>query len=205
MGVDVTDNLKLWAANILAPIRNEVASYSAAFEMRHVRTLLRGGFNPAVAHGAGILGIAEVEELTGDLWHPCEGGTVMATIAVMENGSFWDGGTMTDIIAFDPAQPKRWLLRFGDAWALGFDEIEHARGDWNDSTLTIHATPFDWLQSGMTGCCIVNWTNEARSIIRDMPRLKVHSARYAQALRLELSRPPRLPEITYHGEHRHAA
>lgn len=199
------DVLELWSANILAPIRSEVISYSKAFEFRHVRTLMRTGFNPSHAIGAGILGIAEVQELSGDLWQPCEGGTKMVTVAVTEGGSFWDGGTITDIVAFDPTSPTRWLLRTGDAWALGFDHIDYAQGDLNGDALAIHATPFDWLSAGMAGCCVINWTHKARTTLRDLARLQVHSPRYAQALRLELSRPPSLPEITCVGERRRAA
>lgn len=188
------------AARLAAPMAREARFYANAFGWTHHRRLIGMGWNPAIASGARIIGIAVVEILPNDMWQPCEGGTTMLTIAVVEDD------TVIDIVAFDPAQPGQWFMRKGAAWALGLDEIETVCGTFEgEAVIELHATPFDWLRTDMAGVCVLEWTDQARATIRDLHHIQVRDQRYAQALRLELSRAPRLPEITYQGQSRRAA
>lgn len=178
-----------------APLRSEARAYAENITYAHIRRLIALNWNPARAIGLGILGIAETETLPGELWAPCEGGTSLLTVTVAEDDA------VADIVAFDPTQPGRWYLRKGAAWALGIDAIDDARGTFEPSekTLHLHATPFEWLKAGMRGTCVINWTPEARATILDVPAIHVRDQKYAARLRLVLSKPPRLPFITYKG------
>jgi hypothetical protein len=196
------DGLILWAKSRTHWLRQEADSYCLKLDYFQFRKMLGLGANVAVARSRNIFGFATVEELSGDRWQPSDTGTRMATVTVFY------GADVVDIVAFEPSNPSRWLLRTGDGWALGADAIaiKVFNGEWEgDEPLPIHATPFDWLKSDMKGCCVINWTDEARQTLRQVDRISSPSARYAQALRLELTRPPALPEIIYPGSARHAA
>jgi hypothetical protein len=114
-----------------------------------------------------------------------------------------EDGCIIDLIAFKPDDPDAWCNRVGNCWALGMDDINTARDAWG--SLFLHPTPLDWLRSGGRGACVVEWNHEARSTLRNVGEIDVTSPKFAQALRLELARPPRLPEISIKRMRRGAA
>ena len=65
--------------------------------------------------------------------------------------------------------------------------------------MSLHATPLDWLRSGCSGACVTQWTPESRAAVRQVEAIDVTSPKFARALRLELTRPPRIPEIEVRG------
>jgi hypothetical protein len=195
------DAIAAWVADARSPLRKEAQRYAEAFTSKHMTRLKSMGVNAAEAVGLSLIGVAKAERLRRDLWSPAEDGVALLTVAVVE------GAAVTDIVAFDPRTPEKWFMRKGQAWALGFDAIEEARGSFDPAarTLDLHETPLDWLRAGMAGTCVVSWTPEARASILDCPKIKVASAAHAQRLRLMLTKPPRLPDISYQGERRRAA
>ena len=115
------------------------------------------------------------------------------------------GGAIIDIVAFDPEKPDEWFLRTGNAWALGMDAIAEARDNWTGNRIFLSATPLDWLRAGMRGACVIDWTLDAVTTLRDAVEIQVAEPRFARALRLELSRQPRITEIAVKTGTRHAA
>ncbi len=109
--------------------------------------------------------------------------------------------TVVDLVAFNPHEPGKWALRTCASWALGMDAIEAVEHAWDDTErhLTLHATPLDWIRDGGNGLCVVQWTEEARSRLRKVALLKVDDQRFAQHVRLELTRPPSIPEFAVKG------
>jgi hypothetical protein len=193
--------IHLWSANILAPLRQEAQGYVNNLRQKHFDRLNALGVSAARIIATGIVGVAQIEVLAGDLWQPCEGGDEYLTVGVSED----DG--IVDILAFRPSDPDVWYLRRGSAWALGHDAIMEARGAWCDqeSAIALTATPLDWLRGDMAGACIIDWTQDAVMTLRDAVRIQVPSREFARALRLQLSRPPALPPIDVKRGARRAA
>lgn len=194
------DEIRLWAANILAPLRAEAQGYAKALNFNQATRLRSFGLNMAAMMQSGLVGVSRVEISKDEKWAPADQGRIMLTVAVYE------ADAITDIVAFDPASPNEWFLRTGNAWALGINAIEAATDIFDASnSVFLHATPLDWLRYGMGGACVLDWTPEAINTLRAASKIEVPSPKFAQALRLQLSRPPRLPEIRTTDGMRHAA
>lgn len=181
------------------PLRLELGAYAQAATIDDMRKLMATGAPAPEIFGAGILGFANAEVGRNDFWQPASHGPRCAVIAAIEEG------IILDLIAFDPAAPDVWFIRTGNAWALGMDAVTEVSRSWNGGELLLHPTPLDWLKARGVGACVVNWTDDARRALRDLPAINVSSPKIAQALRLELSRPPRLPEIQVKRWRRDAA
>lgn len=179
-----------WADENRNPLRMEMVSASTALELRQLEVLRGIGLPAPQLHADGTIGIARGLVDKSDFWSPDEGGNRLLITPLVE------GGIVVDLIAFDPKQPNAWFLRTGHGWALGADMIARAQNYWpDDAPLVLHATPLEWLGSGCEGACVTQWTDEARMTIRGIHACEVRSNEFARALRLELTRPPRIPEI----------
>ena len=188
-----------WHSNLFA----EMAEYAKHIKLKHCQHLAALGVKhwPHIT-GAGHLGFARIEIDKRDLWQPIETGKPHLIIPVFE------GTGMVDLIAFDPGNPDFWALRTGLGWALGADEIYAARAGWNDEqrTLRVAATPLEWLTiDGPAACIIDGWSWHACAELREVPFVQVANNNLARVLRLQLSKPPRIPEIMISGGERHAA
>jgi hypothetical protein len=150
----------------------------------------------------GLLGYAKVRAGREDRWDFDEAGIGCLTVAVHA-----DDGALIDIVAFEPNKPNQWLVRTGNGYFLGENILATAeRGIWTDADVPVVVpTPLEWLQMGGRAVCIVDPTPRSLARIRNLGTLKVPSPRFAQALRLQMSRPPRLPEIKILEREKHAA
>lgn len=179
------------------PLRREMESILRGTNITDMQMFRSVGIPAPELYAAGLVGAACIEVARNNSWQPVESGRRCIIVPAVEHG------IILDLIAFNPGDPDAWCSRVGNAWALGMDDITAARDAWK--TLFIHPTPLDWLRSGGRGACVVEWTHEARMCLRDMGEIDVTSPKFAQALRLELARPPRLPEISIKRMRRGAA
>lgn len=187
----------------LNPLWQEMVKATERLTFRQVE-ILRGVGVPVVGlvqHN--MIGMVNVETDRRDCWTPLPEGKAMVVTPLEE------GGKIADLIAFDPQAPDIWYLRTETGWALGaghLHEIERNIG-WSETQqwVDLHATPLDWLRAGATGACVTQWNTESRLSLRMHQRLRVASNKFARALRLELTRPPRIPEIEVEGMQSRAA
>lgn len=175
----------------------EMESAAARLTIVHLTYLNAMGIaGPIIAHftGQGRLGSVNVG-FDHHLWVPEETGPTLMVTPLGEDG------VIVDLIAFNPHEPANWAMRTGASWALGLDVLTDVNHAWTSSErhLTLHATPFDWIRDGGNGLCVVQWNDEARATLRKVPLLKVQDQRFAQLVRLELTRPPAIPEIAVNG------
>lgn len=172
------------------PLRREFDAMLNAMSARDMTVLHGHGIPAPQLFGESLVGAANIETGRNDFWTPTDSGPRAIIIPAMENGC------IIDLIAFRPSQPDTWYARVGNCWALGMDEIADARSALDQShSIFLHATPLDWLRAGGRGVCVIDWTDDARLTLRDLRAIDVASPKFARALRLELSRPPRIPEI----------
>ncbi|MBK9661479.1 MAG: hypothetical protein IPO68_16530 [Chitinophagaceae bacterium] len=195
---DEVADLKLWSANILAPLRGEAQGYAKALTFAQASALHKLGLKPGPIIESGLVGVSQIEIAANETWSPSDHGPYYLTIAVNE------AEAVTDIVAFAPDKPNEWFLRRGSAWALGMDHINGALA-WPDTVVSLSATPLDWLRADMWGACVLDWTTDAIDTIRALQEIEVSSPKFAAALRLQLSKPPRLPEIAVSGDKKNAA
>lgn len=182
------------------PLRREFDAMLNAMSVRDMEVLRGHGIPAAELFGESLVGAANIEIGRNDFWAPSDSGVRAAIIPAMEDGA------VLDLIAVRPSQPDVWYVRVGNCWALGMDEITDARHSLDHShSIVLHATPLDWLRAGGRGVCVVDWTDDARMTLRDLRAINVASPKFARALRLELSRPPRIPEINIKRMRRDAA
>jgi hypothetical protein len=130
------------------------------------------------------LAVAEVEEVSG-LFVPCEGRPLHFLTPIRS------GGELIDLCAWRPSRPDRWLLRTGAGWALGEDA---GIGDW-EYVLDLHATPLDWIKSGGSGLCVLDWSSPDLHQLALLHTIRVCDPELGKTLISALSRPIRLPAI----------
>lgn len=191
------------ARELRNPLRLEMEVAAGRLTTHHLRHLCPLGFSTqtiARLTQDGCLGMVTVA-LDGRRWFPEEGGNSLLVTPLVEEG------VVVDLVAFNPKVPARWAARTGVGWALGTDCLPSIDQAWDDSErgLLLHATPADWLRSDRAGVAVVHWNDEARRTLLRMRRLEVDDRKYAQTVRLELTRPPPIPEIKVPRERSRAA
>lgn len=195
-----TEQLRLEVREALNHLRQEMSSATGRITFQQAEKLRAFGLPMPSLIGQSLIGTVHAEVDSRDFWTPIETGKPMVVTPLEERGE------MLDLIAFDPSVPDVWYLRTGAGWALGCDAVADASEGWDaDQHLTLHATPLDYLRAGCTGACVTQWTSESRAGIRQVHWVDVASPKFARALRLELTRPPRIPEIEVKGMHSRAA
>lgn len=110
-------------------------------------------------------------------WLPDENGKpavllpVVAGILMHENGVDREP-IVADILAFDPAKPAEWGLRYNESGvALGGDNLERCgRHGMADFEITLYPDPLAWLKAGARGAVLLKG-RECRNLILDVPRL----------------------------------
>lgn len=142
-------------------------------------------------------GSARAIDVEDGLYAPSEEGAPHLILPVFENLE------LVDLVAFTSDQPMAWLLRLGTGWSLGLiDGLE--RHTWDDE-VRLWASPLDWLCADRDGLCILDWSAPEVLELSRMGRIRCQDRFLSERLKQALSRPYRLPEITF-GEHlRHAA
>jgi hypothetical protein len=184
-------------------LADEMRAAADRIELKHCQRLAAMGVTewPKLTE-QGLIGLVRCTVGKNDIYEPAEDGTDHIALAVLEDGA------LVDIVAFTVDDPQGWALRTGNGWALGVDNIRYAQGGWGeaDSTLRMCATPLDWLRAGCEGACIIDgYSWQASSEVRNVKSLEVDSPAMARALRLQLSKPPQIPEINVKRGQRHAA
>lgn len=189
-----------WKREARNPLRIEMDAAVLRLDLRQMDILRGIGLPAAQLHAEAAIGLVQVETDSRDFWTPIDTGKAMLVTPLVEEES------VVDLIAFDPKAPDRWYLRTGAGWALGHDAVRRATDGWGEpERLELHPTPLEWLRSGCSGACVAQWTDEARMALRSLVGIDVGLPRFAHVLRLELSRPPRLPDIQARKLRQHAA
>lgn len=151
-------------------------------------------FSPTVwpyLTGDGLLGYAKVSVSSGDRWDFAEDGIGCLTVAVHSDQQ------LVDIVAFPPSKPDQWLVRTGNGVFLGEDHLIEAEMNWNPEHIPLVVpTVLEWLHTKGQSICIVDPIPDALRRLRDLDALEVPTKEFGQVLRLQMSKPPRLPEIT---------
>lgn len=182
-----------------ADLSKEIATASQNVRQAHLDRIQALGVKSATIANLGAtqppFGVMAVDDIGGGIFQP--GGLIPSIVQPV-----YDDGCLVDLIAWRSTDPARWLWRTGAAWALGLDSINE--NSWTDKPLSIEATPLDWLRSGATGLCILDWqANELRKLLR-VPCLSAAPA-IAHQLRGDLTKPLHFPRITAREGMRHAA
>lgn len=144
------------------------------------------------------LGIARVRASANDLFDYEESAPVHVVLAVGDKD-----GALVDLLAFEPRDPRGWLLRTGNGQALGEDRISDAIASmgWPDPpTLVLHPNPLEWLKADCRGACVVDdFSPDICARLRELPRIVVHNHGFAQALLSRLAERHDLPRIDIVG------
>ena len=93
-------------------------------------------------------GVATVH-VRGSFYEPADDGELFAIIAPC----VFDG-ELVDLCAVVLPEGKP-TTRCGAGWALGEDEIERARWEWD--TLRLVDTPLQWLREPRRHACVIDW------------------------------------------------
>ncbi|MGN6374863.1 MAG: hypothetical protein ACTHMG_04840 [Sphingomonas sp.] len=195
------EHLREFLAEQRSALHREFSFAQQRLSFRHFEIMRGHGIPAAQLVADGRIGVVKANVERDDFWSPDEGGKSMIVTPVVE-----DGRTI-DLVAFLLSDPDAWYLRTGDGWALGAEAVADAATAWDSEggQMHLHPTPVEWLRSGGAGACVIRWTDEARATLRNVPAISVASPVVARKLRLELARPPRLPEITVRGRRLYAA
>jgi hypothetical protein len=142
-------------------------------------------------------GSTRVIDIDDGLYAPSDEGTPHLVLPVFEDGE------LVDLVAFSSDQPMAWLLRLGVGWSLGLiDGLE--RHSWQDE-VRLWASPLDWLRADCDGLCILDWSAPEVLELARLPSIRCQDKTLAERLKEALSRPYRLPVITYGQELRNVA
>lgn len=159
-------------------------------KMEHCQRIFSAAVWPHLT-GGGLLGYAKVRICADERWEFAEDGVGCLTVAVHELGQ------LVDIVAFPPDRPNHWLVRTGLAEFLGEDVLIEAEDNWNPENIPLVVpTVLEWLETKGRSICLVDPTPSALRRLRNLEAIEVPTREFGQVLRLEMSRPPRLPEIT---------
>ena len=99
-------------------------------------------------------------------------------------------GDYFDTVAWDPRSPGRWWLEYGRADVLGLQSILYC--EFNQTPLTLFATPRDWLFGRGAGACLLSWDVDPRVELGAVPEVRCESDAVREKLRKriwELARP----------------
>lgn len=134
-------------------------------------------------------GSARVIDIDDGLYAPSSEGAPHLILPVFEDEE------LVDLVAFTSDQPMAWLLRLGTGWSLGLiDGFE--RHGW-EQEVRLWASPLDWLRADRDGLCILDWSAPEVIKLDSLPNIRCQDHVVAKRLREALSRPYRLPIITY--------
>lgn len=126
-------------------------------------------------------------------------------IEVARGGRAWDGvfehaedgpewlafSEENDTVYWRPATGEL-ATEWGNAFALGQDEIRNPGATALGSWLSIHASPLEWLQAGRRGIVVLRW-EWAFDQLRDVARIAVSEELVETYLKAMV--PPHMPEI----------
>jgi hypothetical protein len=200
----------------LAPQRElerEMRGYHEAMKRDEIALALRLGVAKAdVADG--LIGVARVRKVEGDRWEPAADGVSMFVTPVRlspgapspyhiespQPNAEVRVGEITDIVAWRPKPEDRWLLRTGEAAALG--AAPYRLSDEEPRALAIRTGPLDWLRHRGDGIVLLTRDREeqrmvllnAEKVVVESPRLRDQIRAVAAVARILVEAPPRVVE-----------
>jgi hypothetical protein len=96
------------------------------------------------------------------LWQPTEDGDGDAVECHLAQ-VYGPGLALVDTVAWEPADPSRWWLRYGHASHLGETGISLANKDGNP--LELVGTPREYLARDGRALCILSWSADLGAIV----------------------------------------
>ena len=142
-------------------------------------------------------GSARVIDIDDGLYAPSSEGTPHLILPVFEDDD------LVGLVAFTSDEPLAWLLRLGTGWSLGLIDGFECHS-W-EQEVRLWASPLDWLRADCDGLCILDWSAPEVLELSRLPNIRCQNKRLADRLREALSRPYRLPAITFGKEFLRAA
>jgi hypothetical protein len=140
--------------------------------------------------------------IEGETYQPMAGGSIVfvAPVRTHPHGPehanpelFLRVGDIVDLVAWDPEQPDRWVLRTGAATCLGCIGPQLLDPD----PVCIWRTPLRWLQSGGSGLCpLMCDLGEIQRLLLGVRHLIAEDVEHGRQLRDLLSRPLWMPTIS---------
>jgi hypothetical protein len=107
-----------------------------------------------------MLGVAKVQTFPSGFYEPNDDG---ANAVIIAEGwpelPIWD--VIEDLVAFKPQNPGHWWRRRGEVQLLGAYNIRPEPV----FPLAVHETPLSWLQAGVQGVCIVDWSFDPERLL----------------------------------------
>jgi hypothetical protein len=181
-----------------ADLEAEMEAASSRVRQEHLSRMLALGVPRASIATLGAtqapFGIASAQPDGSHLYQPGDGPTHVV-MPVMEMGD------IIDLIAWRSTNPAKWYWRTCAGWALGADWLNPR---WDEDPVRLYATPLDWLAGAGQGICILDW---AAPEVRELASLgAIESGEMiGRKLMAILSKPVRLPRMTYRKVVHHAA
>ena len=86
-----------------------------------------------------------------------------------------------DLVAWLPASPWRWALRFRTAPILGEVTLDRAR--FHGDAIALHATPERWCEAKGQGVCVLDWKVDLRPLFEKVSSVECDSDHLAKRLR----------------------
>lgn len=137
-------------------------------------------------------GVAKSETFSDGTYQPSPEGKY--AVVTPSNGYEVPGHDYEDLVCWFPEKPSRWWRRLGIATALNEWAIHRAIGC--NEPLTLHRTPWAWLQSNGNGAVILDLNADVRALLAGVPRVIASSLDHGKQIERWLRRrPPELPKI----------
>jgi hypothetical protein len=183
----------------------EMSAAGRAVRQPHLDRLRALGVSNATMAAAGEahwpFGVAHAEPAGDGLFQPGVG-ALHVLLPVLEDGA------LVDVVAFRPASPHDWLLRTGNAFALG---LQRGLGWWTwhspadpdavpprhqvGRPVHLYSHPLDWLRGGCDGLAILDWDSPDIIQLNVLEQVTVSEPHIARLLTAALTRPARVPHI----------
>lgn len=102
-------------------------------------------------------------------------------------------GSVCDLIAFRLQTPLQFWRYTGQGAILGYDEAMMA--DFDRQPLLVHQSPYQWLKSGLAGCCFLDLNHYWAGLFGNVASIRVNDGEFGRRLKSALSQPVRVPPI----------
>lgn len=179
-----------------------MAAALARVKQEHLDWMQSSGISSVALAKIGMMqepfGIAEAEFLESGLYKPIT--DLSALKAVIQ--PVYESGDLIDLIAWSIIKPKDWHWRTGSGWALGIDAIWKGGVHEDFNSISIHATPFDWLAAEGEGITILDWNAPQIRMLAEFGQLVCFDRRISNRISKTLSQPFQAPQIVIEGDRR---
>lgn len=176
----------------MTDLLNELRAASAMVRQCHLDRLR--GLGVSIGWMADIdpgpFGAQHCEDMGGGLYQPNPGAAPLHFVfPVIQDGD------LVDLVAFRTTDPGTWKLRTGHGWALG---LARGVGHWLWSErVHLFDTPLDWLRGRGDGICVLDWNAPEVVDLDVLPEVVCSSPAVARVFERALTRPTRLPKISF--------